>query len=158
MSAGSRSSSRREMGCSFSFMAGQDWARRTLQVRPHTNPYPNPTEAYLSFIPLEALSEESQRPLYRITTGELGTQVDQFERRLASVFRLGHRWGAIVLLDEADIVMAKRDKNNLDRNALVGGQSTQSGKGRTALWSNAFDISQGAIGSLTLPNKKYFFV
>ncbi|KAH9207031.1 hypothetical protein DL95DRAFT_484369 [Leptodontidium sp. 2 PMI_412] len=69
----------------------------------------------------EALSEEAQRPLYRLTTAELGTEADRFETRLARVFRLGSRWRAIVLLDEADILMAKRDQNNLERNALVGG-------------------------------------
>ncbi|KAK3323132.1 hypothetical protein B0T19DRAFT_198482 [Cercophora scortea] len=68
----------------------------------------------------ECLSEKTERPLYRVTTAELGTQADSFERRLSNVFKLGYRWRAIVLLDEADIVMSARDKKDLDRNALVG--------------------------------------
>ncbi|KAK3688879.1 hypothetical protein B0T22DRAFT_490466 [Podospora appendiculata] len=69
---------------------------------------------------VECLSEKTRRPLYRVTTAELGTQADSFEKRLSRVFKLGHRWRAVVLLDEADIIMAARDKNNLERNALVG--------------------------------------
>lgn len=34
---------------------------------------------------------------------------------------LGHRWGAVVLLDEADVLMSQRTPSDLERNAIVAG-------------------------------------
>ncbi|KAF2248117.1 P-loop containing nucleoside triphosphate hydrolase protein, partial [Trematosphaeria pertusa] len=67
----------------------------------------------------EAVAEETHRPLYYVTTGELGTSVPEMESQLQTVFKLGWRWGAVVLLDEADVIMAKRSINDLSRSAIV---------------------------------------
>lgn len=48
------------------------------------------------------------------------------ESQLQTVFKLGWRWGAVVLLDEADVIMAKRSINDLSRSAIVAGESVRS--------------------------------
>lgn len=35
---------------------------------------------------------------------------------------LGHRWKALVLIDEADVLMSQRTLRELDRNAIVAGK------------------------------------
>ncbi len=56
--------------------------------------------------------------------GELSVDVSRVEEQLTSVFNLGKRWKAVVLLDEADVVMAKRSSEELERNAIVAGELT----------------------------------
>jgi hypothetical protein len=68
----------------------------------------------------ESVAEALERPLYVISVGELGTTPELLEDRLRSLLELATRWNAVVLLDEADIFLEKRDSNNLDRNAMVG--------------------------------------
>ncbi|KAK4450787.1 ATPase, AAA-type, core [Podospora aff. communis PSN243] len=67
----------------------------------------------------ESVAESAQRPLYRVTTGALSTDVEQLEKQLSDIFRLGARWRAVVLLDEADVLMSKRTVTDLTRNAIV---------------------------------------
>lgn len=52
--------------------------------------------------------------------GTLGTTADELERRLCEILRLSARWDALVLLDEADSVLAERSSNStVERNAMV---------------------------------------
>jgi hypothetical protein len=67
----------------------------------------------------ESVAESAHRPLYRVTTGELSTDVKALEEQLTNIFRLGARWRAVVLLDEADVLMAKRTVQDLHRNTIV---------------------------------------
>ncbi|KAK0725883.1 P-loop containing nucleoside triphosphate hydrolase protein, partial [Lasiosphaeris hirsuta] len=67
----------------------------------------------------ESVAESTHRSLYRITTGELSTNVAELEKQLSDVFRLGARWGALMLLDEADVLMTQRTVSDLQRNAIV---------------------------------------
>jgi hypothetical protein len=71
---------------------------------------------------LESVAETTQRPLYHVSTGELSTEVKALEKQLSDIFRLSVRWGAVVLLDEADVLMTKRATNDLQRNAIVAGK------------------------------------
>ena len=73
-------------------------------------------------IELETIAEQTHRPLYHITTGELSTAVPYMEEQLQNVFKLGFRWGAVLLIDEADVLMAERDVHDLDRSAIVAGR------------------------------------
>ena len=41
------------------------------------------------------------------------------ERKLSWVFEYAARWGAIVLIDEADVFLEARSSHDLERNALV---------------------------------------
>lgn len=45
------------------------------------------------------------------------------ERILKKIFRLGKAWNAIVLLDEADVMMSKRETGAMARNAISSGMS-----------------------------------
>ena len=67
----------------------------------------------------ESVAESARRPLYRVTTGELSTDVEKLESQLSDIFRLGARWKAVVLLDEADVLMTQRSVSDLHRNAIV---------------------------------------
>ena len=67
----------------------------------------------------EAIADYTNRPLYRITVGSLGTSVASIEKHLSKIFRRGHRWGCIVLFDEADVFFLSRDKGDPYRNSIV---------------------------------------
>ncbi|KAH8885810.1 P-loop containing nucleoside triphosphate hydrolase protein [Thozetella sp. PMI_491] len=67
----------------------------------------------------ESVAEVAKRPLYHISAGELSTDVSSLEDELRTIFRMGARWNAIVLLDEADVLMSKRTSDNLTRNSVV---------------------------------------
>jgi SpoVK/Ycf46/Vps4 family AAA+-type ATPase len=49
----------------------------------------------------------------------MGVTPPEVEQNLGQFLKLGELWGAIVLLDEADIYLEQRDTENLQRNALV---------------------------------------
>ncbi|KAK3296663.1 uncharacterized protein B0H64DRAFT_440167 [Chaetomium fimeti] len=70
----------------------------------------------------EGISDHLKRPLYSISGGELSTDVDRAEKRLDRVFDLTKRWNAVALLDEADVLLCKRNSSEMDRNAMVGGK------------------------------------
>jgi len=74
------------------------------------------------FVRSECIAEYAQRPLLSVTSGDLGTTAEEFDMHLSMFFRLGESWGAIVLIDEADIYFEERNKNELERNGLVSGK------------------------------------
>ncbi|KAK0623839.1 P-loop containing nucleoside triphosphate hydrolase protein [Immersiella caudata] len=67
----------------------------------------------------EAVAETVQRPLYVLSSGKLGSDPDIIDERLEGVFRLAQTWKAVLLLDEAEVFMAKRSATDLARNAVV---------------------------------------
>lgn len=72
----------------------------------------------------ETIAAYTRRPLYPITCGDLGTTPKEVEESLAKHFSLAHRWGCVLLLDEADVFLAKRDRDDVVRNGLVSGEFT----------------------------------
>ncbi|EXJ71047.1 uncharacterized protein A1O5_06040 [Cladophialophora psammophila CBS 110553] len=50
----------------------------------------------------ESVAEIAQKPLYRVTCGDVGTKAEDDEKYLESVLHLGKIWGCVVLLGEAD--------------------------------------------------------
>ena len=60
-----------------------------------------------------------EKPLYRVTCGDIGTNPDSVEKYLETVLLLGNTWGCVVLLDEADVFLEQRTLTDLTRNALV---------------------------------------
>lgn len=50
---------------------------------------------------------------------DLGVTASKVERKLSWVFEYAARWGAIVLIDEADVFLEARSSHDLERNALV---------------------------------------
>lgn len=68
----------------------------------------------------EAISEILERPLYMVTVGELGTDVETLENTLRDVLELSTLWNAVLLIDEADIFLEARTERDIERNAMVG--------------------------------------
>lgn len=67
----------------------------------------------------ECVAESFEKPLYQVTCGDVGTDPECLEERLEEIFDYAVTWGAVLLLDEADIFLQDRDYANLERNALV---------------------------------------
>lgn len=67
----------------------------------------------------ETISERSHKQLFSISSGELGTSPDVLENRLLKNFDLAQTWGAILLIDEADVFLAQRSHKDIHRNAFV---------------------------------------
>lgn len=67
----------------------------------------------------EAIAEFLRRPLYCVSSGELGTNASQLEHELQKILDIAQSWGAVLLLDEADVFLEKRSFADMHRNALV---------------------------------------
>lgn len=67
----------------------------------------------------ESIAELLHRPLYMISAGELGTDSRVLEDELSRILDIVHSWGAVLLLDEADIFLEERTIHDIHRNALV---------------------------------------
>lgn len=67
----------------------------------------------------EVYSEIIKRPLYRVHSGQLGLNVAEMEKTLKDILIRAQRWGAVMLIDEADVYI-KRRNDNLASNAVVG--------------------------------------
>ena len=70
----------------------------------------------------ECVAAQLKRPLLSITCGDISTNVKQAEETLQEYCALAHRWRCVLLLDEADVFLAKRVQGDIKRNALVSGQ------------------------------------
>ena len=67
----------------------------------------------------EGISEFLKKPLYCVGAGELGTDARTLELQLGKILDVAHVWGAVLLLDEADVFLERRSVHDLHRNALV---------------------------------------
>jgi len=47
------------------------------------------------------------------------------DESLREIFRLAHLWDCVLLLDEADVFLSRREVYDLKRNALVSGKNLQ---------------------------------
>ncbi|KAK8115439.1 hypothetical protein PG984_011941 [Apiospora sp. TS-2023a] len=68
---------------------------------------------------LECIAESTGRPLLSLTCGDIGNDEEKLESRLSKWFRLAEIWGAVMLLDEADVFLERRATSDLHRNSLV---------------------------------------
>ena len=66
----------------------------------------------------ETVAELAEKPLYRVTCGDLGTGPTEVVKHLESVLYLGKIWDCVVLLDEADVYLEERSMESMARNAL----------------------------------------
>lgn len=55
-----------------------------------------------------------------VSAGELGTDPRYLETELLKILDICHTWGAILLLDEADVFLERRSLHDIHRNSLVG--------------------------------------
>jgi SpoVK/Ycf46/Vps4 family AAA+-type ATPase len=67
----------------------------------------------------ESVAEMAEKPLFRVTCGDIGTKPEDVEKYLESVLHLSKSWGCVVLLDEAEVFLEQRKITDLERNALV---------------------------------------
>ncbi|KAJ4018796.1 hypothetical protein NW752_005924 [Fusarium irregulare] len=67
----------------------------------------------------ECVAAYTGRPLYPIACGDIGYAPEKVEENMEKHFRLAHKWGCVLLLDEADVFLAKRMKADVKRNGLV---------------------------------------
>jgi hypothetical protein len=71
---------------------------------------------------VEAVAQKYRKPLFAITSGDLGSTPDAVESSLTEIFHLANVWDCILLLDEADVFLEEREKSDLKRNAVVSGK------------------------------------
>ena len=67
----------------------------------------------------ESIAEKMQVPLYTLSAGEIGIMPTTVESELKTALEKCTMWNAILLLDEADVFLEKRELNSLKRNELV---------------------------------------
>ncbi|KAH8196276.1 hypothetical protein TruAng_009557 [Truncatella angustata] len=67
----------------------------------------------------ESIAELARRPLLALTSGDLSTNSLHVEKNLEYFLQLGERFGAMVLLDEADVYLESRRAKDIARNGLV---------------------------------------
>lgn len=67
----------------------------------------------------ECVAELTNRPLISLTSGDLSVDSYNIETNLSYFLELGQRYGALVLLDEADVYLERRRSKDISRNGLV---------------------------------------
>lgn len=67
----------------------------------------------------ESIAEKMKVPLYTLSAGEIGIMPTTVEREIKAALEKCAKWNAILLLDEADVFLEKRELNSLKRNELV---------------------------------------
>lgn len=72
----------------------------------------------------ECIAAKLKRPLYPITCGDIGTDAVTVHNNLREVFSKAQKWDCVLLLDEADVFLAEREKKDIERNAIVSGKSS----------------------------------
>lgn len=68
----------------------------------------------------EVVAEYTQKPLYPINIGELTSEL-KIVSKLQWHFTTASRWDAVLLLDEADVLLEKRSYEDFKRNGIVSG-------------------------------------
>lgn len=67
----------------------------------------------------EVFSETVELPLYKVQCSQLGIKIDEVEKNLQTILMRAYRWGAILLIDEADVYVRTRG-TDIQQNAIVG--------------------------------------
>ncbi|MCO5596488.1 hypothetical protein L7F22_050551 [Adiantum nelumboides] len=69
----------------------------------------------------EALAESMLCPLWSVSAFELGEEPEKVEAKLSQIMEIAYNWHAILLLDEADAYLQRRDVGvDVQRNLLMG--------------------------------------
>ncbi|KAJ5537845.1 hypothetical protein N7494_007324 [Penicillium frequentans] len=67
----------------------------------------------------ECVADHTRRPLFPVTCGDIEDNAEFVEKNLERNFQLAHKWGCVLLLDEADVFLKRRNDTDLPRNAIV---------------------------------------
>lgn len=65
------------------------------------------------------LAVDVKKPLYIVGAGDLGITATELDNNLTQIFSVSSSWGAVVLIDEADVFLEERSVHDLQRNAVV---------------------------------------
>jgi len=104
----------------------------------------------------EVYAEVMERPLYTVQCSQLGTDPEELEKELLTVFSRSERWNAILLLDEADVYIRSRG-DDLQQNAIVGVflRVLEYYRGVLFMTTNRADIVDDAIASRCIAKIDY---
>lgn len=67
----------------------------------------------------EVYAESEGKPLYSVQASQLGIAIDKLEEKLRETLDRASEWGAVLLIDEADVYVHSRG-NDIIQNAIVG--------------------------------------
>lgn len=59
----------------------------------------------------------------KLVEGDLGLEPKEVDAALKEIFSFAQYWRCVLLLDECDIFLTQRNKNDVKRNALVSSKS-----------------------------------
>ncbi len=104
----------------------------------------------------EIYAEHIKRPLYAVQCSQLGTDEEKLEKKLNMVLTRASRWGAILLVDEADVYVRARG-DDIQQNAIVGVflRLLEYYRGVLFLTSNRDTMIDDAIMSRCLAHLRY---
>jgi len=97
----------------------------------------------------ESISELLKCPLYAVSAGELGTDPAKLEVKLNEILGVAHSWGAVLLLDEADVFLEKREVRS-------NAKDLRSDLFLLTLPCQVHDIQRNALVSIFLRMLEYF--
>lgn len=105
----------------------------------------------------ESIAEKLQKPLYKVSAGELGAKTWEIENTLKNICECAERWDAIILMDEADTFLSTRDAVSIERNAMVAMflKQLEYFNGTLFLTTNMLDNIDPAIRSRILQTIKF---
>jgi MoxR-like ATPase len=66
----------------------------------------------------EVYAELLKKPLYMVQLDELGTSPESIENKLAIIFKRVQKWNAVLLFDEIDVYLFKRETNLYESGVL----------------------------------------
>ncbi|PQE20537.1 atpase aaa-type core protein [Rutstroemia sp. NJR-2017a BBW] len=82
---------------------------------------------------LLSVAEFTERPLISLTCSHIGVDPEKVEGKLRLWMVKARRWGAILLIDEADVYLEERTAHDFDRNSLF------------AIFLNCLEYYQGIL-------------
>ncbi|KAF6817603.1 hypothetical protein CSOJ01_02313 [Colletotrichum sojae] len=68
---------------------------------------------------VESIAMRNRQPLITLTISDLRTQATSLEEELTRWFKMADSWRAVLLIDECDIFLERREKKDIERNAVV---------------------------------------
>jgi hypothetical protein len=77
----------------------------------------------------ETIAAYTGKPLYAITCGDIGVTAREVGESLRVHTQRAAEWNCILLLDEADVFLARRSWDDVDRNAMVSGTQLMAKRG-----------------------------
>jgi hypothetical protein len=104
----------------------------------------------------EAYSELMEKPLYCIQSSQLGVNVDDIEKRLNKILYRAEKWGAVLLIDEADTYIQERG-SDIVQNCIVGIflRLLEYFNGVLFLTTNRYEVIDDAIMSRVTAHIRY---